>query len=131
MKDFCTYEQSLALKELGFDEPCRNWYDKLEKSFIIYSKFDIKNSVDFENGRGFTAPFISQAFRFFREKFGLYGSVRYLVLSYPNTHKIFHFLISKEVGDSIEFMQSPEHYKSYEEAEQACLNKLIEITKKK
>ena len=25
-KEFITYEQALALKELGFDEPCLGWY---------------------------------------------------------------------------------------------------------
>ena len=26
-KEFVKYEQALALKELGFDEPCIGWYN--------------------------------------------------------------------------------------------------------
>jgi hypothetical protein len=56
------YEPSLALKELGFDEPCLGYYDasNLEKyEFIIQN--NVKNS-DFIFGM--TAPLYQQAINF-------------------------------------------------------------------
>ena len=33
-KEFIPYEQALALKELGFDEPCFRWYDERWGVFV-------------------------------------------------------------------------------------------------
>ena len=56
-KEFVSYEQALALKELGFDEPCMS-------------------SRDINNGEGLIQlPLYQQAFRWFREKHNLIGLV--------------------------------------------------------
>lgn len=42
-KYFVTYNQSLALKELGYDEPCFGWFMKINplgKSFVPSIRFD-------------------------------------------------------------------------------------------
>jgi hypothetical protein len=72
-KDFIPDEQALALKELGFDEPCFGFYFKGEED---------ENFNLIPNGRTggffgyqFDAPTYSQAFRWLKNKHGLYGWV--------------------------------------------------------
>ena len=50
-KDFVPYEEALALKELGFDEPCNTCYDKLEMvASHGVNAFDYKNyNKNFQN----------------------------------------------------------------------------------
>ena len=80
--------------------------------------------------RSFTvdAPTYSQAFRFFREKYNLKGGIEYIGGEKPNTtwwdiYVIGHFNINtKEMSMK---------YQPYEQAELACLKKLIEIVKNK
>jgi hypothetical protein len=35
-KEFIPYEQALALKELGFDEPCLGFYDEFSNDEVAY-----------------------------------------------------------------------------------------------
>jgi hypothetical protein len=114
-KEFIPYEQALALKELGFDEPCFWWYDfekELRKDRIGVNSI---NSKYFLNGSSCSAPLYQQAFSWFREKYDL------------------HLLPSKNVNKWWAAFGSwtSEVYDSYEEAELACLKKLIEIVKNK
>jgi len=105
-KEFIPYEQALALKELGFDEPCFAKYksDKLLLN-IKWNNIWCENINEFE----IYAPTYSQAFRWFREKYGLHMSIN--------------------VKDGIWYFErfSINGFKTYEEAELACLKKLIEI----
>jgi len=58
-KEFVPYEQALALKELGFDEPCYGHYAN-----------DVDHTL-FTNGNrppGISAPLYQQAFRAYRVK---------------------------------------------------------------
>jgi hypothetical protein len=113
---FCPYEQALALKELGFDEPCFAWF--VSKDYGIEIGMVIKSDLIKE---AILAPTFSQAFRWFREKHVLvidwnyWGHVNFGVCI-KNIH-----LEETIVGV----------YKAYEEAELACLIKLIEIVKLK
>ena len=72
-KEFIPYEQALELKKLGFDEPCfypfTNFSD-LEWSKVDSCYADFKNWNDKRYGV-VSAPLYQQAFRFFREKYGL------------------------------------------------------------
>ena len=68
IEDFVTYEQALKLKELGFNEPCYNFWS-LEpdgKPFIITSTLGDVRSSDLK-GRDVTAPFLWQAQKWLRE----------------------------------------------------------------
>jgi hypothetical protein len=122
-KEFVPYEQALALKELGFDEPCfGSWeteYAKVPTYTHSCSQF-YKNS-NHPKGK-VTAPTFSQAFRFFREEWGLYPHI----FSEPNQHFVWciRWYVDKLQKD-IPYESSP----TYEEAELACLRKLIEIVK--
>lgn len=115
--EFVTYEQALALKELGFDEKCFGWYHKGRFSTMqMYMTLDDIRL----NDRNCFAPLIQQAFRFFREKYGLYGEIFSQLLPSGNRSFAYKVMSLESVIDGFE---------SYEEAEQACLNKLIEIAK--
>jgi hypothetical protein len=120
-KEFIPYEQALALKELGFNEPCLVFYTyegkfSNELSFNEYKNTALKTS----------APLYQQTFRWFREKYGLYHSIG-LDNSLENDVNCDYQIINHNQSIS-EFKTD---FKSYEEAELACLIKLIEITKTK
>ena len=115
-KEFLSYDLALELKELGFEEPCFGFYRK-EKLYLC----DYKN-VNEEKISIISAPFYQQVFRFFREKYGL------------------HYIICKNIQMDgygyrevilIPYMEENENtiFKTYEEAELACIRKLIEIAK--
>lgn len=65
---FITYKQALALKELGFDEPCFAIYGKSENNlFKIHSdKFDTIDKLHF-----IKSPTYSQAFRWLYQQLGV------------------------------------------------------------
>lgn len=118
-REFVTYEIALALKELWFDEECFSFYEyngELYKSEGYYTR---RYNVNEHNE--VIAPTYSQAFRFFREEYGYWcyikeatkGTCRFYIEKYDE--KFFN-------SDIID---------SYEEAELACLIKLIEIVKSK
>jgi hypothetical protein len=123
-KEFAPYEPSLNLKELGFNEPCFAWYDGRYPSSI--NQDYCKNSEEWLNTIHCATPTFSQAFRFFREKYNLDSFVKHL---YKSTIKVgYYFGIDEYKG--IQFQMGLDTwYNTYEEAELACLKKLIEIVK--
>jgi hypothetical protein len=119
-KEFVPYEESLELKELGFDEPCLGVYYE-SKTFYIYTKSKgVKNSDKTSQSWVFTAPLYQQAFKFFREK-----KIQSTIQEYDFNN--YMYLIDDGINRDIEVMG----YNSYEEAEIECLKKLIEIVKEK
>jgi hypothetical protein len=131
-KEFIPYEQALALKELGFDEPCLGFYYKLNDDFLleipVISYKENKNSIideTFDNkSECITAPLYQQAFRWFREKYRLNSTI------IPIENE-WYFLISKK-GETLTLNRPRQCYRNtYEEAELECLKKLIEIVKRK
>jgi hypothetical protein len=119
-KEFVTYEQALALKELGFDEPCIMTYlnGELDKELFLFN-----HSIRSHPTQEFiSAPLKQQAFRWFREKHGLQHEI---------INDLGNDLSSIVYVYSIFAVDRSEEYKTYEEAEQACLDKLIEICKNK
>ena len=127
-KEFVTYEQALNLKELGFDEPCFGYYNMVNHS----GKFQFDTRI-WENSDDYIeAPTFSQAFRWFREKYVLLGFIE--PANGYEDKSLFAFYICDDeqniVDDSHSYSKdSSLHFKTYEEAELACLIKLIEIIK--
>jgi hypothetical protein len=124
-KEFIPYEQALALKELGFDEPCFGKYD-------IYGSFDHKlfyHNHDSQTSLNCSAPLYQQAFRWFREKYNLHAKP----IFWYEGNVIVYYIYIKGTKSNNDFEIKP--YKvnvtSYEEAELECLKKLIEIVKEK
>lgn len=115
-KEFVPYKLALRMKALGFDEPCFH-LDGLGK--VSYAEF----------GYGATPiPLYSQAFRWFRDKYMIIGLLRFNenvkgewcghLYGHFETHGVFSFGYT-------------ELYKTYEKAELACLERLIEIVESK
>jgi hypothetical protein len=117
-KEFVKYMEALALKELGFDEPCFAWYVS-EKYGLEFGKVIQSHLI----GDAVVAPTYSQAFRFFRENYGLCQIV------IQNTDKDWTYEVWAITG--ITYYEILDVLDEYEESEQDCLKKLIEIVKEK
>jgi hypothetical protein len=118
-KEFIQYTEALALKELGFDEPCLGYYD--EGGNLYTEMVEVLK-----------APLYQQAFRFFREKYNLYG------IPVSNSFNKWKYRITSLDGSIILEHGCDQKYwimggfsYTYEETELACLKKLIEIIKEK
>ena len=123
-KEFIPYEQALALKELGFDEPCFGYYNMVNHS----GKFQFDTRI-WENSDDYIeAPLYQQAFRWFREKYVL-DSIVQPTYSTKYQYRVFNVETKSKVQVYGDYMGK--EFKTYEEAELACLKKLIEITKNK
>jgi hypothetical protein len=125
-KEFVPYELALRMKQLGFDEPCFAYFKDEEFQYPNpYEPF--KNSE--MKSWCITAPLYQQAFRFFREKYRLKGEVD----TADTVWSKWSFNIELKGSSYILYSGLTEkiYFKSYEEAELECLNKLIEIVKEK
>lgn len=123
---FVPYEQALELKELGFDEPCFSAYRNIDGEKLLMG-LDKWYNLGKENTHiGYcAAPTFSQAFKFFREKYNLYGCPKPTFSSLNPKQIVFFYYWIK---DGEEFTKIKE-YNTYEEAELECLKKLIQIVK--
>jgi len=117
-KEFIPYEQALELKKLGFKEICLAWYHKGKLTFNeFYDLSDIN-----EHPRNSSAPLYQQAFRWFREKY------EYIPHVFRNSTSGKY---SWKIDDRYSYVDyTADIFNTYEEAELACLKKLIEIVKK-
>jgi len=119
-KEFIPYEEALALKELGFDEPCLAYYGELNGGEIeLFLKKEFNTDAKYV-----LTPLYQQAFRWFREKYKLQAEILW-----RGDMDCFCYKTGKFKQGSHSF--SEQDYKTYEEAELACLRKLIEIIKEK
>ena len=127
--NFVPYQIAVDMKSIGFDEPCfafyglsRDDYKTIRLSIFQNLKTDYLPDVHHLDVTC-DAPLFQQAFRFFREKYGL------------------HYIICKNIQMDgygyrevilIPYMEENENtiFKTYEEAEVECLVKLIEICRK-
>ena len=116
---FCPYEQALALKELGFDEPCVYVY--LDKDTIRQNHGFMNYPKEIYSGV-IKTPLYQQAFRWFREKYNLNSFI------IDSKSYNWYFNINDMIKDDV--VSEVLYFKTYEEVELACLDKLIEIAKK-
>jgi len=123
--EFIPYEQALELKELGFDEPCLAFYNG---KFLESTDYNFDNSTPKDIGLCIVAPTFSQAFRWFREKSFICHVTNDLSDTCRLHDEIYVYVMTKGYGTLID---RSEEYRTYEEAELACLKKLIEIAKNK
>lgn len=123
---FVPYQESLELKELGFNEPCIYYFygsDQLQ-AILRNGEPQWMNHNDSIFSTCYSAPTFSQAFRWFREKYNIMYTVDYNIAS--NT---FHGSYTK-IGSDYESNYTAS-FTTYEEAELACLRKLIQLIKDK
>lgn len=125
-KEFVSYEIALELKQLGFDEPCLDCYH-------IYGKrWEMRLNKQSTIEGACLAPTFSQAFRFFREKFNWQASIEATKDQNSRELGYNYWIWNSETGE--EYNTMPQNcpsgdweFKTYEEAEIACLIKLIKI----
>ena len=133
---FVPYEIALELKQLGFDEAISTYYSfpDNELSYVMdgHSKVSVRRNSQF--GHAVSAPTYSQAFRWFREKYKLNGFIGFR----PNVKQFdCHVYDMSLSGKEYVKQRTMEEYNkdpkvgTYEEAELACVIKLIEIVKNK
>jgi hypothetical protein len=117
-KEFVPHQESLELKELGFDKPCFGWWFMDEEMLIIEkSKKSTSENI-------IQAPTWYQAFRFFRKKHNL--------KSWVQEHTADTFIYEIRPHKLTDYREGEVYvYEEYEQAELACLRKLIEIVKNK
>jgi hypothetical protein len=104
-KEFVPYELALRMKQLGFDEPCFKVVEGGPTDIFPYEKLDV--------------PIYQQAFRWFRDEHGMSGSIQI-------EHDAYQWSIFEE-GETSGLASDNWDGTDYEEAELACLEKLIEI----
>jgi hypothetical protein len=131
-KEFIPYQEALAIKELGFDEPCfGKWLSSLQSNWKDYTLIlEMGMNEEFEDNRNVyllqgacSAPTYSQAFRWFREEHNINTVISWRddLLSYD---------ISLTEMKKHGYFYYKDNFTTYEEAELACLQKLIELVKK-
>ena len=121
-KYFVTYKQALALKELGFDEPCMGKYDTKQGDEWLINIYSGHLNIQFsDKSKACIAPLRSQVFEWFREKHKVQSLIQeYMLNTYMYT-----------IDDGINSDTSVVGFETYEEAESTCIDKLIEIVKNK
>lgn len=104
-EDFIPQDRALRLKNLGFDEPClRGW----DIDGVVWYHPDSEVILD--------NPTFSQAFRWFRDN---YKQHCHPMQRYSDIKVEYDFILNGKWANR--------NYERYEEAELACLDKLLEI----
>ncbi len=126
-KEFVPYQLALRMKRIGFDEPCLGGYYMHSEKFSI-----LDNNKGYSNGLSTSgladkskvvlAPTYSQAFRWFRETYGLHHVIHQLNFK-KGTDEEYLAEVDKKDGFS--------YFRTYEECEYYCLEKLIEVVEEK
>lgn len=123
-KEFVPHKLALRLKAIGFDGPTEySWIvNKVYPNGIIGHSAPGYNYN--KNDEELSAPTFSQAFRWFRNKYNLYYQI--------DKQGYWFFSIKKDegYGDLTEII-SIYDFDSNDDAELACLEKLIEIVELK
>ena len=129
-EQFIGYEQSLKLKELGFDEPCFGvfygsddlklfndcrWEERTNSKFLIF----FEDRVEF-----CTAITWQQVFDWFRENYGYDISIKKF------TPSEYSFVIEQLFREDNNYYFIDFPFSSHQEAQTECLNKLIEVVKR-
>lgn len=105
-KEFIPYEQALKLVELGFD---------VSEIMGVLTLTENPSSA-------YSAILWQQAFRFFREKYSMFHAVKIKPKDKGAFYAGYVHTPTSAFGESV-----GSNYNTYEEAELACLNKLIEL----
>lgn len=138
-KEFIPCEEALALKELGFDEPCFGFWNDNDSKMYYWNDEEIQNErtnkwfLDTEkkfpkiSKNGCTAPTFSQAFRWFREKYDIDIDIDVVFSKHDDGISLKNYKVLIPFPD--ELFINVGLFTTYEEAELECLKKLIEIVK--
>ena len=141
-KEFVIYEQAVKLKELGFDGKCIGFFYTDDSENFKKNKFDYRKKfvIDFSDEDDYmvnsdkthyvSAPLKQQVLRWFRDEHQIFASIETDCTSYPK----FAIVINGFVGNPRDLTEkywgwnrrfNSDLYRSYEEAESDCIDKLI------
>jgi len=136
---FVTYEQALALKQIGFDEPCLAYYScsffmdtedspTFKMWEILSTLKENKNSFIFFLKNDCTAPIKQQVFKWGREKHNLHHKI----MSHGDWDNLqYQYIISGTNIPESCHMYFFVDANSYEQAESACIDEIIKIIQNK
>jgi len=130
-KEFVPYELALRMKLLGYDRPCFGYYNV--SKYIGIGTFKLKecnsSTIDSYGNKILLTPTYSQAFRFFREKYKPEELNFYIhLLNTNSTPKNYLPCYTIRRGVNVIEVETSD---TYEEAELACIEKLLEIVEQK
>jgi hypothetical protein len=133
--EFIPYELALRMKALGFDEPCFGYF--------LSDRMFIDAKITRQTGDAISSPTWQSAFRWFREKYNLNFLVafdKYICEiddeELENPYFTYYYSINELWAEGKDYdkftrgfinVASNRDMLSHEEAELACLEKLIEI----
>jgi hypothetical protein len=123
-EEFVPYELALRLKELGFDKSTFGGWCHPFNNHKPYLQLNQEGEYDI------SAPTFYDAFRWFREKYEL---LSWVFTPFGVSNGYFHEIVnlSKVIIEGGFSSGQSCQYNTYEEAELACLEKLIEIVESK
>lgn len=146
--EFIPYTQALELKQLDFNEPCWAWYNIPDEDIRycysegrspitnIQEEWDAK--IDNRSIENIGLPTFSQAFKFFREKYELRISITDFIDDKTGIEWDYEIaIIGTDLDEKgnykplVDYSTDDEtrKFKTYEQAELACLERLIKIVK--
>jgi hypothetical protein len=144
-KEFVPYELALRMKALGFDEPCFAFY-QIEYNEGIPVMVDDNDQYRISGFRTCknseipahytTTPTWQSAFRWFREKYDWQHSIEPTADQHRFEVGYNYWVWNSKTGEEYHTMPKNRptgdwEYETYEEAEQDCLVKLIDIIENK
>lgn len=144
IKDLIPYKPALELKKLGFREPCFGNYKETEiidynlgrhnKHIFLDTINGLQDYNEHNKETDASAPTFIAAFRFFREKFDWQFSVEATSDQHNRELGYNYWIWNHKTGEEYHTMPKNRpsgdwEYETYEEADLAGLNKLIELTK--
>jgi hypothetical protein len=122
--EFVPFELAVKLKELGFEERCFTRY---------YESGKLADSLSYLHHNYFgqvNAPTFSQAFRWFKKKYGIFVSI--VPKKYGSLDSFMGWIYIPLNGTTKDIdVGGRKGYNTPEEAELACIDKLIELVKTK
>jgi hypothetical protein len=136
-KEFAPYKLAVKLKALGFGEPCFGYYYTLNGKDWKFAEradyFRLDDEISIGGKFSLLAPTFSQAFRWFRDNHRMFHEV--FIDTEPTVDEPdkleFTYIVLHMVGMEEMHTSKNKRFNTYEEAELACLEKLIEIVETK
>lgn len=127
--EFVDFETALALAELGFSSSLR-WNEDVMAGYNVVDRELYMCHLNDDGSfyipdEDIHAPLKQQVFKFFRKKYNFHPLIR--LGRHYKKGTVFDFDIFVGPESRIKF---DNYWKSYEEAENACIDKLIELAKK-
>lgn len=118
-EDYVSFETAKLLKEKGFDEPSRFWYDN---NGVISQKYIDATDKPLGKDAHYHCVTISFAMKWLRENYNIHIEPRYFPM--PN---IYRYVIIRSPLTIENIGSHPQYFNSYEEACEEAIKYCLEI----